>query len=111
MTFRKVGQVHPTSIFSDQTAGLFIYASTAVKFIDSENHLLTERLNLITSLPSSTFGGGSSGIGDLCSQVPERVSRDVHPDDEGPYARFRFVVGEIVLVFTHLLTDALSSLL
>ena len=50
------------NILSKKAAGLFIYASTVIKFVESENHLPTTRLSLITSFPQSTVEEGRTGI-------------------------------------------------
>ena len=58
-------------ILCKKAAGFFIYASTVVKFIDSEIDHPVERLSLITSLPQSTAKEGKSGIDELYTKVLE----------------------------------------
>ena len=48
-------------ILCKKAVGLFIYASTAIKFITYEHDALAERLALIISLPQSTVHEGKSG--------------------------------------------------
>jgi len=42
-------------ILCEKAEGLFIYASTAVKFVASRHHQHPERLNILVSLPNSTY--------------------------------------------------------
>ena len=98
-------------VLCKKAAGLFIYASTVVKFIASEYHSLNERLDLITSLPQSTAYEGKSGIDLLYTQVLKQAFCNVDPDGQELYSRFRSVVGAVVLVFNPLSIKALSTLL
>ena len=50
-------------VLCKKAAGFFIYASTVVKFVTSENDRPAERLALVTSLPESTTEEGKSEIG------------------------------------------------
>ena len=45
-------------ILCEKAAGFFIYASTVIKFVTSKNHIPTEQLKQITSLPQSTSHEG-----------------------------------------------------
>ena len=98
-------------ILCKKAAGLFIYASTVVKFIASKHHTPTERLTLIISLPQSTAHEGKSGIDLLYTQVLEQAFCDVDSDEQELYSRFRSVVGTVLLVVNPLPTKALSTLL
>ena len=98
-------------VLCKKAAGLFIYASTTVKFIISKHHTLSERLALITSLPESTTHEGKSGIDLLYTQVLEQAFCDVGLDGQELYSCFRSVVGAIVLVCNPLPIKALSTLL
>ena len=92
----------------NMTAGLFVYASTVVRFIGSEYHLPAEKLALIISLPRDTIQVGRPGIGNLYTQVLDRAFRDV---DEEFYSHFRSTMGVVLLAFNPLPMVALSSLL
>ena len=94
-----------------EAAGLFIYAATVVKFIASQNHLPTERLNLIISLPQSTAQEGKTGIDLLYAQVLEQAFHDVDSDEQRFYSNFKTVLGAVVLVFNPLSVKSLSDLL
>ena len=99
------------SILCKKAAGLFIYASTVVKFVASRYHSPTERLTLIISLPQSTTHEGKSGIDLLYSQVLEQAFYDEDSDKQELYSCFRSVVGMVLLVFNPLQMKALSTLL
>ena len=94
-------------ILCKKAAGFFIYASTVVKFVTFGNHLPTERLAVITSLPEDTATEGMFGVDQLYSMVLEHASRD----DIQFYSHLRSVLGAIVLTFNPLSVKGLSELL
>ena len=98
-------------VLCKKSGGLFIYASTVVKFVASPFHLPTERLTLIISLRLSTAHEGRSGIDLLYTQVLEQAFRDTHPDEQELYSRFKLVVGTVLLAFYPLSKKTLSDLL
>ena len=98
-------------ILCKKAAGFFIYASTAVKFVVSGNHLPSERLALITSLPQSTAEEGKLGLDQLYIKVLEQAFHDILTDNDQHYSRFRAVVGMVLLVFNPLSIKGLSELL
>ena len=98
-------------ILSEKAAGLFIYASTVVKFVASKDHLPTERLTDIISLPQSTVEEGRSGIDQLYTEVLQQAFLNIQAGDWRFYSRFRSVVGAVLLVFNPLSVTALSILL
>jgi len=99
------------NILCEKAAGLFIYASTAIKFVASKYHTPTKRLTLITSLPQSTIHEGKSGIDLLYTQVLGQAFCDADSDEQELYSHFRSVVGTVMLVFNPLPMDALSTFL
>ena len=99
-----------TEILCKKAAGFFIYASTAIKFVASENSVPAERLALITSLPQSTVEEGRSGIDQLYIKVLEQAFLNIH-DNSQHYLHFRTVVGTVLLIFNPLPIMALSELL
>ena len=109
-----VGEDWPSSsdinALCKKAAGLFIYASTLIKFVASEHHTPTKRLALITSLPQSTAHEGKSGVDLLYTQVLEQAFSDVDLNEQ-EYSNFRSVVGMALLVFNPLPEQALSTLL
>ena len=102
---------HELDILCEKAAGLFIYASTVIKFVASRHHTPTTRLALITSLPHSTTHEGKSGIDQLYTQVLEQAFHDVDAHEQELYSCFRTVVGTALLVFNPLPMEALSTLL
>jgi len=102
---------HEIEILSKKAAGLFIYASTVIKFIAFEHDSPTERLALIVSLPQCTAHEGKSGINLLYTQVLEHAFCDVDPNEKAIYSCFRSVLGAVLLVFNPLPVGVLSTLL
>ena len=98
-------------ILCKKAAGFFIYASTVVKFIASENELPSERLTIVTSVPQCTAEEGRSGVDQLYIKVLEQAFHDVHADNSQRYSRFQAVVGTILLIFNPLSVKGLSELL
>ena len=98
------------NILCRKAAGLFIYASTVIKFVASPYHLPSERLTLIITLPHSTAHEGKSGIDLLYAQVLEQAFRDLDSDDQEVYSRFKLVVGAVLLAFYPLSRKSLSEL-
>jgi len=90
-------------------AGFFIYASTVVKFVASENHPPPERLTLITSLPQTTTEEGKSGIDQLYTQVLKHAFHNNHNDDVQFYAHLQSIVGTVLLIFNPLSIKGLSE--
>jgi len=102
---------HDIDILCKKAAGLFIYASTVVKFVASEHHLPTERLALIVSLPQSTTNEGRSGIDLLYTKILEQAFRDVDSGERELYSHFKLVVGAVILIFHPLSIKTISDLL
>ena len=100
-------------ILCGKAAGLFIYASTVVKFISSIYQTPTEQLEQIISLPQSTTHEGRSGVDFLYTQILEQAAAEMGSDEggKGIYSRFKTVVGAVLLVFNPLSAKALSDLL
>jgi len=99
------------NILCKKAAGLFIYASTVVKFVAFKNHMPTEQLDRIISLPQSTVHEGQSGIDLLYTQVLEQAVDEVGAYAGEIHSRLRTVVGAVLLVLNPLSTTALSDLL
>jgi len=98
-------------ILCKKAAGFFIYASTVVKFVASENKQPAKQLALITSLPQSVAEEGRSGVDQLYAKVLDQAFCDDHADDSQYSVDFQAVLGMILLVFNPLPTKALSELL
>ena len=96
-----------------KAAGLFIYASTVVKFVALIQRTPTEQLERIISSPQNTAYEGRSGTDLLYTRILEQAAANMgaDDDDEEIYSRFKTVVGAISLVFDPLSARALSDLL
>ena len=99
------------NILCEKAAGLFIYASTVVKFVASPYHQPPKRLALLVSLPQNTAYEGESGIDSLYTGILKHAYRGVGPDNREVYHRFRSVVGAVLLAFNPLSMKSLSYLL
>ena len=95
-------------ILCEKAAGFFIYASTVVKFVASQNHVPMKRLALIISLPQNTTHEGKSGVDPLYTQVLEQAFSSTEPDE---HEHYKIILGTVVLVFNPLSVRALSELL
>jgi hypothetical protein len=98
-------------ILCKKAAGFFIYASTVIKFVASENSAPAQGLALITSLPRSTVEEGRAGIDQLYTKVLEQAFHNIHVDNTQHYHYFWTVMGTILLIFNPLPIKALSELL
>ena len=99
------------NVLCKKAAGLFIYASTVVKFVTSRHHNPTERLNLIISLPQSTAHEGKLGVDLLYTQILEQAFSNVELEEKELYSCFKSAVGMVLLVINPLPAMALSTLL
>ena len=88
--------------------GLFLYASTIIRFVTSEYHPPTERLDLIIShLQDADL---EKGIDFLYVRVLRLGFQNTDPGEQEIYSRFRNVVGAVLLVFHPLSKKSLSYL-
>ena len=99
-----------------KVAGLFIYASAAIKFVASPYHQPPKRLAPLVSLPQNTAHEGESGIDSLYTGILGHAYRGMGPDnqkaDNQEVSRhFRSAVGAVLLVFNPLSINSLSYLL
>ena len=92
-----------------KSSGLFIFASTLARFIESEHHQPDERLQLVISDTDSTTHEGNAGIDVLYSQVLLHAFSDVHQLEV--FANVKCVLGAIVLAFNPLSRKELSKIL
>ena len=99
------------SVLCEKAGGLFIYASTVVKFVSSQHHQPAERLALLISLPQNTNCEGQSGIDILYTELLIQAFHDMEPDDQQFFHHLRSVIGAVLLVFNPLSKKSLSDLL
>ena len=94
---------------TEKSSGLFIFASTLARFIESEHHAPNKRLQLVLSNSSGTTHEGCAGIDLLYSQVLLCASSDVN--DPELFANMKLVLGAIILAFNPLSRRELSGIL
>ena len=92
-----------------KSSGLFIFASTMVRFIESGHHEPDQRLQLLLSEANSTMHEGHAGIDSLYSQILQYAFSDIYDPEE--FADIRHVLGAIVLAFNPLSQKELSMIL
>ena len=92
-----------------KSSALFIFASTLVRFIESEHHEPNEHLQLVVSEANSTKYEGCTGIDTLYSQVLLHAFSDIH--EPKVFDTVRHVLGAIVLAFNPLSQSELSTIL
>jgi len=92
-----------------KSSGLFIFASTLVRFIESAHHDPNKRLQLLVSEINSTTHEGRAGIDSLYSEILHHAFSDVHETDV--FANMRSVLGAIILAFNPLSRKELSIVL
>ena len=92
-----------------KSSGLFIFASTLAKFIESEHHEPNERLQLVLSDTNSTTHEGHAGIDSLYSQILLHAFSSVH--ELAVFTNMRNILGAIVLAFNPLSRRELSKIL
>jgi len=88
-------------------SGLFIFASTLVRFIESEHHEPNERLKPVLS--NSTIYEGHAGIDSLYLQILLIAFSGVH--EPVVFVNMRRVLGAIILAFNPLSQMELSTIL
>ena len=92
-----------------KSSGLFIFASTIVRFIESEHHEPDERLQLVLSKTSGTIHEGGAGVDSLYTQILLHAFSDVREPEV--FVDIKRVLGAIVLAFNPLSRKELSTIL
>ena len=92
-----------------KSSGLFIFASTLVRFIESEHYEPSERLQLIVTLPDSTIHEGQAGIDRLYSQVLVHAFSDIK--EAAVFNHMRSVLGAVILAFNPLSREQVAKIL
>ena len=78
-----------------KSSGLFIFASTLVRFIESEYHEPNEQLRLIINSSDSTTHEGRAGIDNLYTQILSNAFSDA--EDATLVPNLRRVLGAVVV--------------
>ena len=94
---------------TEKASGLFIFASTFLRFIDSGPYGPNDRLRLVLSEANSTTREGSAGIDALYFQILPHVPSGDHELEVS--VRMRRILGAIVLAFEPLPRRELSTIL
>ena len=97
------------TVLTKKSSGLFIFASTLARFIESEHHEPNERLQLIVIPPDSTIHEGCAGIDPLYVQVLDHTFSDVK--EVAVFLNLRRVVGAVVLAFKPLSRTQVTDIL
>ena len=87
-------------VLTKKSTGLFIFASTIVRFIGSEHHDPNKYLQHLLSETNSTMHEGNAGIDSLYSQILQYAFSDIQKSEV--FAHIRYVLGAIVLAFNPL---------
>ena len=92
-----------------KSSGLFIFASTLARFIESEHHEPNERLRLIVTPSDSTVHEGRAGIDPLYAHVLMHAFSDVK--EVTVFANLRRVLGAVILAFNPLSRAQVAQIL
>ena len=92
-----------------KSSGLFIFASTVARFIESEYHEPGERLRLIVSRVDDTSHEGASGIDSLYFQVIRDAFSGI--DENSVFVNLKRILSAVVLALNPLSRDGLAQLL
>ena len=92
-----------------KSSGLFIFASTLARFIESEHHEPNERLQLIVTLPDSTVHEGRAGIDPLYTQVFLYAFPNVKEDSV--FVNLKRIMGAVILAFNPLSREQVAGIL
>ena len=92
-----------------KSSGLFIFASTLARFIESEHHGPHERLQLIITPSDSTVHEGRAGIDSLYTQVLKLAFLDVK--ETTVFTNVRRVLGTVILAFNPLSREDITKIL
>ena len=94
---------------TEKSSGLFIFASTLARFIESNHHEPVERLKLILNPSDSTFHEGRAGIDLLYTQVLLHAFSDVN--EAAVFGNLRRVLGAMILAFNPLSRVQIAEIL
>jgi hypothetical protein len=97
------------TVLVEKSSGLFIFASTVARIIESEYHEPRERLRLIVNKADDTSYEGASGIDSLYSQVLRNAFSGI--DEESVFVNLRRILSAVVLALDPLSRDGLLELL
>ena len=92
-----------------KSSGLFIFASTLARLVESEHHEPNERLQLIVTQSDSTVHEGRAGIDPLYTRVLEHAFSGI--EDTTIFANLKRVLGAVILAFNPLSREQIAKVL
>ena len=92
-----------------KSSGLFIFASTVARFIESEHHEPVERLQLIITPQESTIHEGKAGIDLLYTHLLVHAFSGLN--EPTVFTNFRRVLGTVILAFNPLSRQQIAEIL
>jgi len=92
-----------------KSSGLFIFASTLARFIESEHHEPKGRLQLVVTLPDSTTHEGRAGVDPLYTQVLMHGFSEIK--EATVFVNLRRVLGAVILAFNPLCRNQIAKIL
>jgi hypothetical protein len=92
-----------------KSSGLFIFASTLARFIESEHHEPNERLQLTVTLPASTVHEGRAGVDPLYTQVLMHGFSNIK--ETTVFENMKRVLGAVILAFNPLSRAQVTKIL
>ena len=92
-----------------KSSGLFIFASTLVRFIGSEHHEPDERLRLIITSSDSTIYEGRAGVDPLYVQILAQAFSDAK--ETTVFTDLRRVLGAVIVAFNPLSRVQIAGIL
>ena len=92
-----------------KSSGLFIFASTLARFIESEHHEPDKRLRLVVTLPDSTVHEGRAGIDSLYAQIFTHAFSGIK--EPAVFETLRKVLGAVILGFNPLSRAQIATIL
>jgi len=100
-------------LLCSRAAGLFVYAVSTIKFLDSNTHLPRHRLDIIVKLPECTAPEGKTRINpkttldSLYTSILEAAFGEKDPE---VYFKIRSTIGAVVLLVNPLPPSAIAEL-
>jgi len=91
-----------------KSSGLFIFAATMIRFIESGHHEPNKRLQLLSEANSTTHEG-HAGIDSLYSQILLYAFSGIHEPED--FVDIRHTLGAIILAFNPLSRRELATIL
>jgi len=96
-------------VLAQKSSGLFIFASTVARFIESEHHDPRERLRLVVSKVDDTSHEGASGVDSPYSRVLHDAFSGIK--EESVFVNLKRILSAVVLALDPLSRDGLVKLL